>query len=183
MTALPAGWSPSTSARALGFAGRVVGQQVELAEPEVGLASKQFVEPVARRVHLEPKAAVRRDERPAPSVILHPKLELRGAVERGLEVVLVERQPEMVDARQLPLAGLHDDVHAAALELGETQLEPDPVELLPGGAGLERRQVVRDPPVARDQVEAELAEVASLDLPHLARDEVVVEEVHRSGRF
>ena len=106
-------------------------------------------------------------------------VELRNAVECGLEVVLVERQPQMIDARQLPLAGLHDDVHAAALELREAQLEPDPVELLPGGSGLERGQVVRDPPVARDQFEAELAEVASLDLPHLARDEVVVEQVHR----
>ena len=39
-------------------------------------------------------------------------------------------------------------------------------------------QVLADAAVPRDEVEAELADVARLDLAHLARDEVVVEELH-----
>ncbi len=39
------------------------------------------------------------------------------ALERRLELVVVEREPEMVDARQLPLARLDDDVDGAELEL------------------------------------------------------------------
>ena len=81
-------------------------------------------------------------------MVLHAELELSARRRALLEVVLVEREAEMVDARELPLAGLHDDVHAAALELREAQLEAAPVELLPRGAGLERGQVVRDPAVA-----------------------------------
>jgi hypothetical protein len=44
--------------------------------------------------------------------------------------------------------------------------------------GLERGQILADPPVARHEVEAELADVARLDLAHAARHKVVVEEVH-----
>ena len=51
--------------------------------------------------------------------------------EHRLELVLVEREPEVVDARHRPLARLDDDVHRAALELGEPQLEARRVELLP----------------------------------------------------
>ena len=46
------------------------------------------------------------------------------------------------------------------------------VELLPGVAHLERLLLIGDPAVARDEVECELADIASLDLTHLARDEV-----------
>jgi hypothetical protein len=35
--------------------------------------------------------------------------------------------------------------------------------------------------VARDEVEAELADVSRLDLADATRDEVVVEQVHRDG--
>ena len=77
------------------------------------------------------------------------------------------------------MARLDDDVDGAALELGEPQLEPVAVELLPRDARLDRDVLVADPAVAGDQVEAELAEVARLDVAQLARDEVVVEEVHR----
>src|ERR1700704_5682743 len=35
-----------------------------------------------------------------------------------------------------------------------------------------------DPPVTRDEIEPELADVASFDVPELARHQVVVEEVH-----
>ena len=57
------------------------------------------------------------------------------------------------------------------------------LELVPRDPGLEVNLVLADPPVARDQLEAELAEVARLDLPHVARHQVVVEEVHSAGRF
>ena len=57
-------------------------------------------------------------------------------------------------------------------------LNPSPVELLPGDAGLDRDVLVVDPPVAGDQVEAELADVAGLDVEDLGRHEVVVEEAH-----
>ena len=84
----------------------------------------------------------------------------------------------MVDPRQLPLARLDDDVDRAALELRQPQLEAELVELLPRDARLERLVVLADPAVPRDEVEAELADVARLDLAHLARHEVVVEELH-----
>ena len=100
------------------------------------------------------------------------------ALDHVVELVLVEREPEVVDARQLPLAGLDDDVDGAALELGEPQLEAHLVELLPRDPGLERLVVLADPAVARDERERELADVARLDLAHAARDQVVVEELH-----
>jgi hypothetical protein len=37
--------------------------------------------------------------------------------------------------------------------------------------------VLADPPVARDQPEAELAQVARLDIPDVARHQVVVEQL------
>ena len=57
----------------------------------------------------------------------------------------------------VPLPGLDDDVDRAALELGEAQLEAEPVELLPGDARLVARVLVADAPVAGDELEAELA--------------------------
>ena len=91
-----------------------------------------------------------------------------GARDRRLEVLVVERDPEVVDPGELPLAGLHDDVHAAPLELREAELEATLVELLPRDARLERREVVAEPAVTGDEVEAELADVARLDLPDLS---------------
>src|SRR5712691_12216034 len=89
----------------------------------------------------------------------------------------------MVDARQRPLAGLHDDVDRAQLELGQPQLEPDRIQLRPRHAGLVGRQVLADPPMPRYQVEAELADVPRLDLSHAARHQVVVEEMHARGWY
>ena len=97
----------------------------------------------------------------------------------GLELVLVEHEPEVVDARRRPLARLDDDVHRALLELGEPELEADRVELAPGDPGLVRGQLLADAAVACDEVERELADVARLDLADAARDEVIVEELHR----
>ena len=85
----------------------------------------------------------------------------------------------MVDARHRPLARLDDDVDGALLELGQAQLEALRVEVLPRHARLEGRELLADAPVARDEIEAELADIARLDLADAARDEVVVEELHR----
>ena len=82
------------------------------------------MEPVARRVDLEPVAGVRGDERAPAAVRLDPQVLVDRALDHLLELVLVEREPEVVDARQLPLPRLDDDVDRAALELGEPQLEP-----------------------------------------------------------
>src|SRR5712691_10152976 len=89
----------------------------------------------------------------------------------------------MIDAWQRPLTWLHDDVDRAQLELGEPQLEAHRVELRPRDAGLVRRQIFADPAVPRDEIEAELADVARLDLPHAARGQVVVEEMHARGWY
>ena len=97
-----------------------------------------------------------------------------------MELVVVERHAEVVDARQRPLARLDDDVDRAALELGEPVLEALLLELLPGDAGLEVHLVLADPPVARDQPEAELAQVARLDVTDVARYQVVVEQLQRA---
>src|SRR5262249_51368973 len=94
----------------------------------------------------------------------------------------VEREAEVVDPRQRPLAGLHDDVDRAELELGEPELEAERVELGPGDSGLVRREVLADAPMARNEVEAELADVARLDFANPARHQVVVEEMHGPGR-
>ena len=132
-------------------------------------ALEQLVDPLARRVHLEPVAGVRRDERAPAAVLLHAQVPLRRAREHGLELVLVERDAEVVDARDPPVARLDDDVDRAALELREPQLEAVVVELLPRDARLDRDVLVADPAVAGDEVEAELAEVARLDVAELAR--------------
>src|SRR5262249_30907431 len=126
----------------------------------------------------QPVAGVRRHERPAPAVLLDSQLAHLGAREGLHELVLVEREAEVIDARQLPLAGLDDDVDRTTLELGEAQLEAGAVEVLPAVTGLERRPLLADPAVPRDQVEPELPEIPGLDLPHLARHQVVVEQSH-----
>ena len=114
-------------------------------------------------------------------MLLHAQVPLHRPAEHGLELVLVERDAEVVDARDAPVARLHDDVDRAALELRQPQLEAVAVELLPRDAGLDRDVLVADPAVAGDEIEAELPEVARLDVPELGRDQVVVEEVHPSS--
>ena len=129
-------------------------------------------------MHLEPVARVRGDERAPAAVLLDAQVPLRRPPEHRLEVVLVERDAEVVDARDPPVTRLHDDVDRAALELRQPELEAVVVELLPRHARLDRHVLVADPAVAGDEVEAELAEIARLDLAQLAGHEVVVEEVH-----
>ena len=68
-------------------------------------------------MHLEPEPGVRRDERAPAAVGLDPQLALHGAVDQVGELLLVEREPEVVDPRKLPLARLDDDVHGSSLEL------------------------------------------------------------------
>src|SRR5262249_12084992 len=89
-----------------------------------------------------------------------------------------EREADVVDARQVPLARLDDHVDGAALELGEPEPESEAVELVPGDAGLEIRLLVADPPVARDELETQLRDVTRLAVADLARHQVVVEELH-----
>ena len=120
-------------------------------------------------MHLEPVAGVRGDERAAAAVLLDAQVPVRRTCEHSLELVLVERHTDVVDPRDPPVAGLHDDVHRAALELREAKLEPVAVELLPGDARLDRDVVVADPAVAGDELEAEPADVAGLDVAELAR--------------
>ena len=138
---------------------------------------EQLLEPVARRVELDAVAGARRDERAPAAVLLHAQLELVGARERRGEVVLLERDADVVDARQVPLPRLHDDVDGAALELGQPELEAELVELVPGDARLVARVLLADAAVARDELEPELREVARLDLADPARHEVVVEHL------
>jgi hypothetical protein len=151
---------------------------VELAQPQLVPRAEHLVHPVALGMHLEAVAGPRRDERPPARMVLDPQAELVGADERAVVRLVVEREPEVVDARHLPLARLHDDVDGAALQLRQAQLEAGTIELVPRAARLERGPLLADPPVARDELEPELGDVARLDLPHHARDEVVVEEVH-----
>src|SRR2546423_356325 len=114
---------------------------MELGEPQLLLVLEQLVEPVARRMELEPVARVRRDEGTPAAVLLDPQVPHLRARERGDEVVLVERKAEVVDAGEIPLARLDDDVDGAALELRQTELEADPVELVPAVTGLERGEL------------------------------------------
>ena len=55
---------------------RVVGAQVQLASRSSSALGEQLVDPVARRVHLEPVAGVRRDERAPARVLLDAQLPL-----------------------------------------------------------------------------------------------------------
>ena len=59
---------------------------------------QELVEPLAGRMQLEPVADVGGDERPPAAVGLDPKLARRRALDHGVELVLVEREPEVVDA-------------------------------------------------------------------------------------
>src|SRR5690348_10993647 len=115
-------------------------------------------------MELEPVAGVRRNERPTTAMLLHAEVVPLGARERRVELVLVEHEPEVVDARCRPLARLDDDVDGAFLELGEPELEPHRVELAPGHPRLVGCEVLADPSMPGDEIERELADVASLDL-------------------
>src|SRR5436309_15761631 len=115
-------------------------------------------------MELHPVAGVRRHERPPTAVLLNAQVAQLRARERGHELVLVQREPEVIDSRQLPLAWLHDDVDCSAFELRQPKLEAHAVEVLPPVAGLERRQLFADAAVPRDELEAQLPDVPRLDL-------------------
>src|SRR5439155_17380082 len=132
----------------------------------------------ARRMELEAIPGGRGDECPATPMLLDPQLAHVRAGQRLDELVLVEREAEMVYPGQLPLTRLDDDVHGAAFELRQPELEAHAVQVLPAVARLERGHLLADAAVTSDEIEAELAEVTGLDLPHLARDQVVVEQLH-----
>jgi hypothetical protein len=112
-------------------------------------------------------------------VILDLEAELAGTVDDRLVRVLVERDPEMVDARDVPVPRLEDDVDGSAGELDEAEPESDRVEILPGRARLEPLRALALPAVAADELEAELAEVPALEEADLARDQVVMEQMQR----
>src|SRR5204863_4731759 len=122
------------------------------------------LDPVARRVHLEPVARVRGHERSPAAVLLDAQVPPCGPPEDGLELLVLERDPQVVDARDLPVAGLHDDVDGAALELRQPELEPFAVEPLPRRTGLRGNVVLADPAVAGDEAKAEPADVPRLDV-------------------
>src|SRR2546421_221697 len=148
----------------------------------MGASGEEVVEPLARWVQLQAVARVRRHERTPAAVLLHAQLAQLGARERCDEIIFVECESEVIESRQLPLSRLDDDVHGSPLQLRQPQLEADPVELLPAVPRLEGGRLVLDPAVPGDEAEAELAEIARLDLPHLARHQVVMEELHE-GRL
>jgi hypothetical protein len=87
----------------------------------------------------------------------------------------------MVDARNVPVTGLEDDVHRAAADLDQAEPEAHRVELLPRRARLEPVRALPSPAVAADELEAELAEIAALEEPDLAGHQVVVEQMHRAA--
>src|SRR5215211_1540574 len=118
---------------------------------------------------LDAISRARCDERASAAVFLHAERELVGARERRGEGVLLERDADVVDARQVPLARLDDDVDGAALELGQPQLEADPVQLVPRNARLVARVLFADAPVARHELEAELRQIARLNFADAAR--------------
>ena len=73
-----------------------------------------------------------------------------------------------------------DDVDGAPLELGQTKLEAEPIELLPRDAWFEARVLLADPPVPGDQLETELREIPGFDLADAIRDKVIMKESHRT---
>src|SRR6185437_5971275 len=93
----------------LRLARRIVRLEVQLRQPQFVALCEQLVDPLARRMKLEPVAGVGGDERAASAVLLDAQVVLLSARDRGLELVLVEHEPEVVDARRRPLARLDDD--------------------------------------------------------------------------
>ena len=143
--------------------------QLQLGQPELSPVGEQLVDPVTRRVHLD--AGSRRSSRrtcagrraPGRAGSTAPR-----ASSTSWNSSSSSATPRWSTRGIAPVPRLDDDVDRAPLELGQPQLEPVLVELLPARAGLDRDVVVADPAVAGDEVEAELADVARLDVPQLA---------------
>src|SRR6478736_1423525 len=157
---------------------RIVRSELQLRQAQLASRGDDVVDPLPRRVHLEPVAGIRRHERSPPRMLLDAEVPGRRALENFVKGILVEHDAQVVDAREPPVARLHDHVDGASLQLGEPKLEPVPLEILPGDPRLHRDGLVADAAVAGDQRKPELPDVAGLDLAQLARDQVVVEEVH-----
>jgi hypothetical protein len=69
---------------------------VQFGQPQAVALLEQGIDPVARRVQLEPEAGVRQNERASPPCSC-TQVGLLGAVDCAVELV-VECEPEMVDA-------------------------------------------------------------------------------------
>src|SRR6266511_652958 len=167
----------------LGPALGVVRPHVDLVEVEVVGLGERFLDPVPRRVHLEAIAGFGRDECSLPRMVLDLEAELASPFDDRLVLVLVERDPEMVDAGYVPVPRLDDDVDGSAPQLDEAQAKAHRVEVLPGGARLEPLRALPAPPVTPDELESELPQVAPLEEPDLARHEVVVKQLHGSPAY
>ena len=81
ITLVPSSSVSSSSARTPRLRLGVVGEQLQLRQLEHVPRLEQLVEPLARRMHLEPVAGVRGDERPAAAVRLDAQLLLDCAVD------------------------------------------------------------------------------------------------------
>src|ERR1700746_912133 len=102
---------------------------MQLRQPQLVALRQELVDPLPRRMELEPVAGVRGDERApaavlldAPAVPLGPQAVPPAALGGRLDLVLVEHEAEMVDAGRRPLARLDHDVDRALLELGQPEL-------------------------------------------------------------
>src|SRR3954463_10321495 len=95
-------------------------------QPQPGKAHRlafgeQVVDPLARRMDFDPVADTRRDERPPPRILLDPELEPLGSFHHIEELVLVQREADVIDPGQLPLSGLYDHIDGPAFELGQPE--------------------------------------------------------------
>ena len=142
MTALPAGWTPSTSASALAF--RPPGRRRAGGAHRAGSRSRREAARRASRAAGAPRAdnppfVETNVRRPPWSCTRSSSSAARSSV--AWKSSSSSASPRWSTRGRSHWPGCTTTFTAAAFELGEAQLEPDPVELLPGDAGLERRQV------------------------------------------
>ena len=154
---------------------------MELGEAQVVRLGDRFLDPVPRRVHFEAVSRLGGDERALARVILNLEAEVRGALESAVVLLLFEGDAEVVNARDVPVPGLEHDVDRPPRDLDKPEPEAHAIELLPGGSRLEPVRALAPPAVAPDEREPELAQIARFEEPHLARHEVVVEQMHALG--
>src|SRR5207244_6610173 len=107
----------------LSLRGRIVSLELQLRQAQLVTVREHLVDPVPLRVDLDPVARVGADERAPPRELLDAEAKLGRALEHVVELVVVEREPDVVDPRQPPLARLDDDVDRAALELAQAVAE------------------------------------------------------------
>ena len=109
-------------------------------------------------------------------MVLNLEAEVGGALEGAVVLVLVEGEPQVVDARGVPVARLEHDVDSPRATSTSRSRKPISSSL-PGRARFEPVRAFTAPAVAADEREAELAEIPRLEEPDLARHEVVVEQM------